>query len=308
MENKNLIKIQVIKSITAFVCVIALCITGVTAADKLSKMTSVSANSSSSSSNASADSGTDAQNDTPQTDVNGAEETTAPAENATDAGGISTDSGSSSSQSSGNNKSNNTTTAKASNGVPATKAEIVSYCNNALNKAKAAKVGYDKNFVRKGGDNLPSVVSSLIKADKKTTMKKGSADIKDDFPAAGFDWSSKLRESDVASATLKQNGQNYEILLKLGKETNPGKGEASSYGRVMSVIDANDAKDMLPGIKSINFSYHDGYVKAVIDSKTGKLVSAEFSASADLEASIAVLGDLKATNIVSTETFTNIVW
>lgn len=189
--------------------------------------------------------------------------------------------------------------------VPQSKAEIVSYCNNALNNAKASKVGYTKTFVRKGGDNLPSVVAKVIAQNKTTTAKKGSDDIKDDFPAAGYSWSSKLRESDVESATLKQNGQYYEITLKLGTETNPAKGEASKYGRVMSVIDANDAKDMLPGIKTINMVYHDGYVYVKVDSKTGRLVKAEFSAAANISASIAVIGDLKADNLISTETFTD---
>ena len=198
--------------------------------------------------------------------------------------------------------------AEDKNSIPQTKAEILSYCNTALNNAKAAKVGYTKVFVRKGGDNLPSVLQSIISQNKTTTAQKGSSGIKDDFPAAGFDWSSKLREQDVKSATLKPNGQYYEITIKLDKETNPGKGEASKYGRVMSVIDANDAKDMVPGIKSITMTYHDGYVYAKIDSKTGKLVKAEFSASADISASIAVLGDLKAENLISTETFTDIKW
>ena len=43
---------------------------------------------------------------------------------------------------------------------------------------------------------------------------------------------------------------------------------------------------MVPGIKSINMNYHDGYVYAKVDSKTGKLVAAEFSAAADIQASL----------------------
>ena len=191
------------------------------------------------------------------------------------------------------------------------KAEIISYCNTALNKAKAAKVGYNKKMVREVKGSTDGISPSLIKlvaANKSTTMKKGSADIKDDFPAAGYDWSSKLREQDVASATLKKNGKYYEIRLTLGKEKNPAKGEASSYGRVMSVIDAAEAGNMVPGIKSINMNYHDGYVYAKVDSTTGKLVSAEFSAAADIQAKISIFGDVSVKDVVSTETFTNIVW
>lgn len=224
-----------------------------------------------------------------------------------DSTGGSSSSGNSSSSGSGSSGSVKTT-AKANGSVPSSKAEIINYCNTALNNAKAAKVGYTKTFVRKGGDNLPSVVAKVIAQNKTTTAKKGSDDIIDDFPAGGFSWSSKLRESDCESATLTQSGNYYDILIKIKPEKNPGKGEASSHGRVMTVIDAEEAGKMVPGIKSINMSYHNGYVKARVDSKTGKLVSAEFSAAADIEASIAVLGDLKADNLVSTESFSNIVW
>ena len=43
-------------------------------------------------------------------------------------------------------------------------------------------------------------------------MKKGG-DNKEDFPAAGFAWSSKLRESDVKSYKFNENGNYYEIRL-----------------------------------------------------------------------------------------------
>ncbi|MBP9989800.1 MAG: hypothetical protein KBT46_09925, partial [Ruminococcus sp.] len=315
----NEIKNQIIKSATAILCVAALSITSVQTVDKL-----VEAKASLGTSTASveentpvADNGSDVssnENNTVDTQNEVADDTQENTDNtAADESSDtqSSDTGSSTGSKSDapkNNSSKSDNTKKASSNIPSSKAEIINYCNTALNKAKAAKVGYSKKFVRKGGDNLPSAVAKIIAADKNTTMKKGSNDIIDDFPAAGYSWSSKLRENDVASATLTQSGQYYDIVLKLGKETNPGKGESSSYGRVMSVIDANDAKGMLPGIKSINMSYHDGYVKARVDSKTGKLVSAEFSATADIEASVAVFGDLKANNLISTETFTNIIW
>ena len=237
-------------------------------------------------------------------DASGENQTQAP-----DAAASTGDSGTGTASSSGTSKTQPSAT-KASSG-PQTKAEIINYCNTALNKAKAAKVGYNKKMVRAVKGSTDGISPSLIKlvaADKSTTMKKGSSDIKDDFPAAGYDWSSKLREQDVAAATIKTSGQYYEIRLTLGKEQNPAKGESSSYGRVMSVIDAAEAGKMVPGIKSINMSYHDGYVYAKVDIKTGKLVAAEFSAAADIQASITIFGDVSVKDIVSTETFTNIVW
>ncbi len=305
---------QLIKSAAALLCVASICVSAIISTNKIATMIKDTAVP------ASVQTGDASQNDgVPSdgiidggtgsevvTDANGTEQTEASQDGDNQA--PSADTGSSQNSSAGSSSKN--TTKKTANSAMS-KAEIISYCNTALNKAKAAKVGYNKKMVREVKGSTDGISPSLIKlvaANKSTTMKKGSADIKDDFPAAGYDWSSKLREQDVASATLKKNGKYYEIRLTLGREQNPAKGEASSYGRVMSVIDAAEAGNMVPGIKSINMNYHDGYVYAKVDSTTGKLVSAEFSAAADIQAKISIFGDVSVKDVVSTETFTNIVW
>lgn len=305
---------QLIKSAAALLCVASICVSAIISTNKIATMikdTAVPA--SVQTGDASQDDGVPSDGiidgDTGSevvTDANGTEQTEASQDGDNQA--PSADTGSSQNSSTGSSSKN--TTKKTANSAMS-KAEIISYCNTALNKAKAAKVGYNKKMVREVKGSTDGISPSLIKlvaANKSTTMKKGSADIKDDFPAAGYDWSSKLREQDVASATLKKNGKYYEIRLTLGREQNPAKGEASSYGRVMSVIDAAEAGNMVPGIKSINMNYHDGYVYAKVDSTTGKLVSAEFSAAADIQAKISIFGDVSVKDVVSTETFTNIVW
>lgn len=305
---------QLIKSAAALLCVASICVSAIISTNKIATMIKDTAVP------ASVQTGDASQNDgVPSdgiidggtgsevvTDANGTEQTEASQDGDNQA--PSADTGSSQNSSTGS--SSKSTTKKTANSAMS-KAEIISYCNTALNKAKAAKVGYNKKMVREVKGSTDGISPSLIKlvaANKSTTMKKGSADIKDDFPAAGYNWSSKLREQDVASATLKKNGKYYEIRLTLGREQNPAKGEASSYGRVMSVIDAAEAGNMVPGIKSINMNYHDGYVYAKVDSTTGKLVSAEFSAAADIQAKISIFGDVSVKDVVSTETFTNIVW
>lgn len=305
---------QLIKSAAALLCVASICVSAIISTNKIATMikdTAVPA--SVQTGDASQDDGVPSDGiidggtgSEVVTDANGTEQTEASQDGDNQA--PSADTGSSQNSSAGSSSKN--TTKKTANSAMS-KAEIISYCNTALNKAKAAKVGYNKKMVREVKGSTDGISPSLIKlvaANKSTTMKKGSADIKDDFPAAGYDWSSKLREQDVASATLKKNGKYYEIRLTLGKEKNPAKGEASSYGRVMSVIDAAEAGNMVPGIKSINMNYHDGYVYAKVDSATGKLVSAEFSAAADIQAKISIFGDVSVKDVVSTETFTNIVW
>lgn len=305
---------QLIKSAAALLCIASICVSAIISTNKIATMikdTAVPA--SVQTGDASQDDGVPSDGiidggtgSEVVTDANGTEQTEASQDGDNQA--PSADTGSSQNSSAGS--SSKSTTKKTANSAMS-KAEIISYCNTALNKAKAAKVGYNKKMVREVKGSTDGISPSLIKlvaANKSTTMKKGSADIKDDFPAAGYNWSSKLREQDVASATLKKNGKYYEIRLTLGREQNPAKGEASSYGRVMSVIDAAEAGNMVPGIKSINMNYHDGYVYAKVDSTTGKLVSAEFSASADIQAKISIFGDVSVKDVVSTETFTNIVW
>lgn len=221
-------------------------------------------------------------------------------------------SGNSSSASTSSTGSANQSSSKSESTVPSTKAEILNYFNNALNNAKAAKPGFTKHHVMESKGNvsgIPSWLVSIVNKNQTTTTEKG-ADNTDIFPAAGFAWCSKLTTNDITSATLKTNGDNYEILIKLGTEKNPAKGTTSSYGRIFSVIDAQEAANMVGKtlLKSIDMTYHDGYAKAVINSKTGKPISAEFSASADIDATILALGDVSAADIVSTETYTNFKW
>lgn len=190
------------------------------------------------------------------------------------------------------------------------KAEIIDYCSKALNRVKSEKAGYTKHaFMEVKGDveGLPGWLVSIFQNDETTTMSKGS-DNKDDFPAAGFDWSCKLRPQDVASANIKVSGTTYEIMIKLGTEKNPAKGTASAYGRAVSVIDAAGAANMVPGLNSVDMTYHDGYIHAKIDSTTGNITYAQISAAADAKANVAIIGDVKAKDITSTETYTNFVW
>lgn len=198
----------------------------------------------------------------------------------------------------------------AKNPADWSEAEIIDYCSKALDRVKSEKAGYTKNghMVVKGDvKGLPSWLVSIFTKNDTTTMAKGSNN-KDDFPAAGYDWSCKLRPQDVQSATIKVSGTTYEIMIKLGTEKNPATGTASSYGRAVSVIDASEAAGMVPGLKSVDMIYHDGYIHAKIDSKTGNITYAQIAAAADAKANIALLGDVEAKDITSTETYTNFVW
>lgn len=60
-------------------------------------------------------------------------------------------------------------------------------------------------------------------------------------------------------------------------------------------------------IKSITMKYHNGYITATVDIKTGRITAAELSASCKMENMETSLGTINA-DIQSTETFTNFQW
>lgn len=193
--------------------------------------------------------------------------------------------------------------------APKTKAEVIAYLNDALNAVKANRPGFTKAYKRDAaGDisGLPGWLSSIIKQDETKTYQKGT-DYTDIFPAAGYSWSSRLRESDVTKFSIEEDGKYYVIRVDLGNETNPTPGETSSYGRCMSVVTV-DSAESIPGIKNVSMNYHNGYVTAKVDAETGRIVRCAFSAAADVQATVSILGDISVSNIVSTETFTDFVW
>ena len=201
------------------------------------------------------------------------------------------------------------TSAKKTSSVPSTKKEIIEYCNKALNRIKSEKAGYNKHYVMTvKGDvgHLPSWLVNLAKTDETTEVKKGM-DSKDIYPAIGYTWSSKLTEDDVKTATLKQSGSKYIIKLTIVEENNPKKGN-SHFGRCMSVLEESDVLSKSSLLKSADMHYYNGYIYAEIDSKTGHVIKSEASATADVKLNVAVLGDVSAKQVVSTETFTNFVW
>ncbi len=194
-------------------------------------------------------------------------------------------------------------------GAPKTKAEVIAYLNDALNSVKTSRPGLTKAYKRDAtGDisGLPGWLSNIIRQNETKTYQKGT-DYTDVFPAAGYDWSSRLRESDVTNYSITEDGKYYDIRVDLGNETNPTPGETSSYGRCMSVVTVSSAES-IPGIKNVSMNYHNGYVTARVDSETNQIVRCEFSAAADVQASVSLLGDISVSNIVSTETFTDFVW
>ena len=215
-------KKTIIQCVTALICVVALGITGNTAVGKLSDATIKAAEKQAEAveNYNSGNGGSSDDNATPVSgDVTGEETTEAVSgEETTEA-----------------TASGETETTTAANGekkpsAPSTKAEIVKYYNDAMNKLSSSKAGYTKKRTTslsqlEGADvimKIPvaadAVNDFLGVGDTTYTNKKGEAKY---LTSAG------LTEADVKNATCTPNGSTYTITLTL----NDGKSSASESGK-----------------------------------------------------------------------------
>ncbi len=220
-----------------------------------------------------------------ETTAPAADETTAPAEDATDAAGETTTAADA-----------ETTTAVA----PTEAADIIAYYNDAINKAYAAKVGFNKErytdnetlnagFLLKTFGNL--IYSFMgIGAENKYTMDVVKGDWTDDVPHH-YLRKSTLSAADVTKATCTDNNGQYTITLNVkGGTSKASKSEKWTKAPIdkcgicvgdadKSYFDHKTAPVIYSAIGEVLSSaviteeYSNAKVVAVIDSATGNLVS-----------------------------------
>ncbi|MBR6619543.1 MAG: hypothetical protein IKK85_04305 [Clostridia bacterium] len=192
------------------------------------------------------------------------------------------------------------TTAPAVPAVPASKDEIISYYNTAVNKAVAAKVGFNKlryvdNEQLNAGILLKTFGDVMYKfmgigAENKYTMDVTKGQWESDLPHQ-YLRKSTLSAADVTDATCTVNGTQYTIVMgvkggtsyadKKSKSNNSpidkcgicvGDGDKSYFDHKTAIVIYDAIDDILGGAK-VSESYKNAKVKAVIDSTTGNLVS-----------------------------------
>ncbi len=184
--------------------------------------------------------------------------------------------------------------------LPVTVDEIISYYNTAVNKAVAAKVGFNKvryvdNEQLNAGFLLKTFGDVLYKfmgigAENKYTMDVTKGQWESDLPHQ-YLRKSTLTAADVTNATCTANGTQYTVVLNVkgGKSyadknsksnSSPidkcgicvGDADKSYYDHKTAIVIYDAIDDVLGGAK-ISESYNNAKVKAVIDSTTGNLVS-----------------------------------
>lgn len=306
-------RIALIKSITAIICVIALCVTTNAGIAKIAEeggfqKVAVSGNGSNggddngNGTNVDPNDGTDNPGTTdPGTDDPGTTDPGTDDPGTTDAPG-STDNPSS-------NGSTKTTTTKAGSSVPKTVADVLKYFNDATSKVVSSKAGYKKKRVVEiknleagalGGMKIvqDTVNNFLGVGTKEYAATKGKTDspllLKTSTLAAG----------DVSSATCSASGTTYTIVINVkngnsykdaSKNTNSspldkslictGTGDKSAYDHKA----AHNLYDTLNGEKDVAVeaakeSYSGAVITAKIDSATGKFISCnvKFNFAVDL--------------------------
>lgn len=191
-----------------------------------------------------------------------------------------------------------TTEAPAEEKAPQTKAEIISYFNESMNRVKPNAKSIKTNYVLNtqtsdatlSNKMLQNIANKLISAnmgyDKKqegltfNTLNERNAG----FPVRGQTWSSKLTESDVSSATCTEKDGKYIIELKLIPDTTPnikaGEGHA---GKAFSIVTKDQIVEGAGSLgmsvieeDSIKLTFKDCRITVKVDKETGNVESANY--------------------------------
>lgn len=315
MEFKN----TLIKSITAVICVLALCLTMVSAIGNLADA-KIKAAESAGNASVSAGENADTSDDTYVEDDTVTDDTIADDGTVTDDTVVEDNTvaddttADEPTQAPSDDKTQADATKPAGNTMPKTTAEILSFYNGAVSKAVSSKVGYYKT---RTSDNekidMPALLSfakSLIYQfmgigpdnEYKETVTKGK------WGDVSFLYNSKLAANDIASASCTASGANYVVTLKLkpgssaANKSNPTTAANSALDKCGICVGTEDKGyfdhktasvmyDAIAGTDAnanISEKYSNAVVKATINASTGNIVS--LNVDWDMDVSMKVMG------------------
>ena len=131
-----------------------------------------------------------------------------------------------------------------------------------------------------GGDDW---LDGMLKDNSQGEATYEGADIIAKFPVEGQDWSSKLTEADVSSATCTESNGVYTIEIKTiadekSANVNIGEGHAP---KAFNVVLPGVVNDNIPGIaKSMvgtaSMAYPESTVVVTVDAATGNVLTADY--------------------------------
>lgn len=181
-----------------------------------------------------------------------------------------------------------------------TTAEIVALFNESANKIKtdAKKVvkNYEKRTVNEDKLNLPDGLENAAKDlmkkymgdDTEPIVYDTKEDIRNEYIVPEQSYVSKLQPSTVVKATCVDRGSTYEIYFKLKDQKNPRAG--NGVGAVCDVIEVHEVSEKVSFIERFDTLYYNCEVKAVIDKKTGKMIHTNYKTPVVLDLTVNLFG------------------
>ena len=181
--------------------------------------------------------------------------------------------------------------------TPKTKAEIVAYFNEVINKVKPESKTIIQNYTlnTQAGElelgkakSLQKLANDLVEANMGYNKKAANrvmntrADKDAYFAVEGMSWSSKLTADDVKSASLSEKDGVYTITIQ-PKDDEPSPNTVKGYGHVgkaMSVVEISSITDNAglakSIIKNIKTGHRSGKIVVTVDAATGNVSHANY--------------------------------
>lgn len=184
--------------------------------------------------------------------------------------------------------------------IPSTVEEIVAYFNESANKIKPNAKKVVKNFEKRIANEekyiIPESLDGVAKSMSKTFMKDDTdpiyyetrEDIRNEFIVPNQDYVSKLKAEYVKEATCKDNGNEYEIYLKLKDQKNPTAGVG--VGAVCDVIEGFEVSEKSSIVKKFTTEYYNCEIKATVDKETGNIIHIVYKTPVLLEMTVDMFG------------------
>ncbi len=184
--------------------------------------------------------------------------------------------------------------------LPSSTQDIVELFNESANKIKTSASSVTKNFEKRivNKDRLvvpaglqstaDSMISSFMKDDTDPIVYTGKDAIKENFIVPGQSYVSKLDPSYVSKATCTDNGDTYEIYIKLKSQTSPTAG--SGIGAVCDVIEAGEVAEKAPFVEKFTTEYYNCEITATVDKETDQVTHIVYSTPLTLNITVNMFG------------------
>ncbi len=181
-------------------------------------------------------------------------------------------------------------------------AEIIKLFNESANKVKTDATKVVKNYEKRNHHEEHLIVPSVIQGMANDLMEKNFKDdtepieyltreeIVDQYQVPGVEWASCLTEAEVASASCKDNGNEYEISITLHPTDNPEPG--TGVAKAFDTITTSEVMAEAPSfVTSFSTTYTDCTVKCKIDKATGRTTWSNYDSTVILKVKLNFLGN-----------------